>query len=108
MTYNANAINTLEVSSSFRLSFDEVVQTFATALLHTLEAELQVDRQWFAIGVVVLKNIKPPENRTLVVRRASSYKLAIVFDYEGEWIGVPSIGLVGLNRHEIACTPELK
>lgn len=41
-TYDADAVDTLEVSGWRGLLDDEVLKTFTTALLHSLEAELEV------------------------------------------------------------------
>ena len=100
-THNANAVRSFKVSSRLRLPLDELIETLAARLLHTLKAELDVDRQRLLVLVVVLQDIEPAKDRPLVVGRASPNELTILLVHnQGERISVPAIGFQCLSNND--------
>ena len=67
---NAHGIDVLE--QLVLVLHDKLVQADRAALLHPLEAELEVHRHIEAQRLVRLQHIDPPHNRALVVRRAAA------------------------------------
>lgn len=97
---NACRIDILE--EAIRFVSDQVIKTLAAALLHTLKAHLEVDRE-LCVGLLVCFNdIEPANARALIIRGASAEHLArglIVGKLER--LSVPAVGNEGwLNATE--------
>ena len=67
IAYNAHTIDAIKPATGFGLLFDEGIETFAARLFHALEATSEVDRELLSMLEVVLENVEPAKDRTLVV-----------------------------------------
>ena len=66
-SYNANAVDTLEIPSLTRFAVNEIIKTFATTFLHTFETTDKIDWERNSVLVMILQNIKPSKDGALIV-----------------------------------------
>lgn len=88
------------VFSPGMLCGNEFIESEASTLFHSFENEAKVHREFNPQIIVCLKDVKPSQDRTFVIRRSSSDELAVISDGQSEWIGVPSIALESLDSKQ--------
>merc|ERR1719220_2070811 len=79
-------------------SHQHLVQALTAALLHPLEAELEVDRHFFANLAISLECMDPSKHWSLVISRSTSIQLPVLLS-EHPRISVPPVLLLVGRLH---------
>jgi hypothetical protein len=97
-TYDADSVNTMEpaVACFGVFGSDKSIEAEAPTLLHSLEDETEIHREFNTQLFVSLKDIEPSQDRALVIGRSASNELAIISNGQGKRISVPAIALESL------------
>jgi hypothetical protein len=83
-TYDANAINAIKppILAFLHFTLDKFIKALTPALLHSFEAELQIDRQFKSEFLVRFQNVNPSKDRPFVVGGSAADQTACGFvDY---------------------------
>lgn len=92
MSYDADTVNALEITSLSRFTANEIIKTFAATFFHTFETTNEVHREGDSFLVMVLQYIEPSKYRPFIVRASATDETTRCFvNCKRERVSVPPI-----------------